>query len=47
MFCRAMERALGVVSRSEVQHEQKRPAISFLHRMYVATNTGWGRRCAT
>lgn len=41
VFCRAMERALGVVSRSRMRPKQKRPAISSLHRMYVETNP-WG-----
>lgn len=41
VFCRAMEGALDVVSRSRMRHEQKRPAISFLHRMYVET-IPWG-----
>ena len=41
MFCAAMEKTLGIVSRSRMQHEQKRPAISLLYRMYVETSP-WG-----
>ena len=41
VFCEAMDRTLRVVARSRIPHEQKRPAISFLHRMYLET-VPWG-----